>query len=429
MILVASQRGGGRNLADHLMNVRDNDHVAVEQMRGFVGGSLREAFDEAHAISKATRAKQYLFSLSLSPPRDAEVTVDEFLAAIDRAEAAVGLTGQPRVVVIHEKEGRRHAHTVWSRIDGEKLKAINLPFFQERLSNLSRELYLEHGWELPPGHRTNGWKSPLNFTLEEWQQAKKLGLDPREIKQAFQEAWRTSDNLPSFRHALEERGFFLAKGDRRGFVAVDLEGRTFAIARWTGLKTKEVETRLGRPDALPGVDAVTKEIKRRLRDDLGKKFRESRQQQEQERAPLHPERTALVTRHRAERSRLLARQEERWREEARARALRLRGGLRGVLDILTGRARLVRQQNEREALDAIRRDRDQREQLVRAQASERRALQDRIETLAARQREERRLTARQIAALIKQSDPPLSPHPNTVRPARRRPDRGHSFSR
>ena len=75
------------------------------------------------------------------------------------------------------------------------MKAINLPHYKNRLNALSKELYLENGWELPNGHCENGWANPLNFTLAEWQQAKRLDLDPREIKQLFQAAWRSSTSF------------------------------------------------------------------------------------------------------------------------------------------------------------------------------------------------------------------------------------------
>ena len=42
---------------------------------------------------------------------------------------------------MHEKEGRRHAHVVWSRIDADEMKAINLPHFKVKLRDLSRDLY------------------------------------------------------------------------------------------------------------------------------------------------------------------------------------------------------------------------------------------------------------------------------------------------
>src|SRR5690606_10265968 len=114
-------------------------------------------------------------------------------------------------------------------------------------------LYLEHGWQLPEGYKENGWKSPLNFTLAEWQQAKRLDLDPREIKQQFRQAWEMSDNLPSFKAALEDCGYFLAQGDRRGFVALDIHGEVFSVARMAGVRTKELNARLGAPDTLASV--------------------------------------------------------------------------------------------------------------------------------------------------------------------------------
>lgn len=104
MILKGSQRGGARAMAAHLMNLDENDHVEIHQLRGFVEQEdLRGALTEAEAISKATHCKQFLFSLSLSPPETENVSIQEFEAAIDRAEETLGLKGQPRAVVFHEK--------------------------------------------------------------------------------------------------------------------------------------------------------------------------------------------------------------------------------------------------------------------------------------------------------------------------------------
>jgi Relaxase/Mobilisation nuclease domain len=238
MILKGSQRAGGAALAAHLMNDRDNDHVQVADLRGFVSDDLHGAFKETQAIASGTQCKQYLFSLSLNPPKDAEVSEADFERAADAAEKALGLEGQPRAMVFHEKEGRRHAHVVWSRIDAQEMRAINMAHFKNKLTSLSRELYLEHGWGLPEGLRAHGGKSPLNFDLAQWQQAKRLGLDPREIKDVFREAWLQSDSAKAFASALAERGFFLARGDRRGFVAIDVEGSIFAVAKYANLKNE-----------------------------------------------------------------------------------------------------------------------------------------------------------------------------------------------
>src|SRR6185437_4396884 len=140
----------------------------------------------------------FMFSLSLNPPKDGEASVADLVEAADLAEERLGLKGQPRAVILHEKQGRRHAHVVWSRVDVAQMKSVNLPFFKTRLAELSKELYLAHEWKLPDGHRENGWKNPLNFTLAEWQQAKRLGLDPRELKSLFRDAWTHADGGRSF---------------------------------------------------------------------------------------------------------------------------------------------------------------------------------------------------------------------------------------
>ena len=98
MILKGSQRAYGQNLAAHLMRVDDNEHVRVHELRGFASDNLADAFKEAEAIRRGTKCRQYLFSLSLSPPEDARVSAEEYQATIDKIEKRLGLDGQPRAL-------------------------------------------------------------------------------------------------------------------------------------------------------------------------------------------------------------------------------------------------------------------------------------------------------------------------------------------
>jgi len=239
MILKAKERGDGGQLARYLLATRDNEHVELHEVSGFVSDDLLDAFHEADAIARGTRCKNYLFSMSLNPPEGAYVETEVFEKTADMIEKKLGLENQPRAIVFHEKDGRRHAHVVWSRIDTEKMRAINLPHYKTKLRDVSRELYLEHDWEMPRGLQDRRLRDPLSFSREEWQQAKRSGIDPREIKAALQGAWKLSDNRTSFEHALKERGFWLAKGDRRGFVAIDYRGEVYSLSRYAGVKTKE----------------------------------------------------------------------------------------------------------------------------------------------------------------------------------------------
>lgn len=395
MILHGSQRAGAAQLSAHLLNDRDNDHIELAELRGFMADDLHGALQEAHAISQGTRCKQYLFSLSLSPPPDHTGTAAEFRAAIENAEEKLGLKDQPRAVVIHEKEGRRHAHVVWSRIDAEAMKAINLPHFKRKLTDLSRDLYLEHGWRLPNGLARDGGKNPMNFTLAEWQQAKRLGRDAREIKQIFVDAWARSDNAKALGTALEERGFFLAKGDRRGVVALDTEGNVYSLSRWSGAKSKEIKARI-EAQSLPSVADRQREIRREINSQLRSYIGQVKDRQDADRDPLRRERRTMVDTHRLERQRQKDGQALRWDAEAAERSKRLNGGLRGLFDRLTGRASAIQAANEKESWQALKRDQAERDDLVLKQMQERQDLQRRMDALRERQIEDRKVLARDI---------------------------------
>lgn len=149
MILEGNDRGFGAELARHLLNPRDNDHVTVHAIEGFIASDLAGAFAESEAIAQGTQCRKYLFFLSLNPPPGTKVTVEAFEEAIARIEAKLGLAGQPRAIVFHEKNGRRHAHCVWSRIDARRMRAINMAHSKRKLMDISIALYREHGWPPP----------------------------------------------------------------------------------------------------------------------------------------------------------------------------------------------------------------------------------------------------------------------------------------
>lgn len=418
MILKGSQRAGAKALADHLMNERDNDHVTCLELRGFSSDQLHDALAETYAISKATRCKQFMFSLSLNPPTDHIATEDDFLEAADRAEQALGLDGQPRAIVMHEKEGRRHAHVVWSRIDGNEMKATNLSHFKNKLRDCSRDLFLDHGWVLPDGLATYGNKSPLNFTLEEWQQAKRQGIDPREIKQAFQQSWERCDSQIGFKNALEDRGYFLARGDRRGFVALDVEGNVYAIPKWTGLKSKDVKAKLGSPDDLPSVDETRTTIRSKVSGQMRDYIGQTKERQAQEFKPLRDDHQTLKAAHKTERRKLKKGQTKRWASETKARSDRLNKGLRGLFDRMTGAHKATKKRNERDAYQCAKRDQEQRDRLAADQMQERRKLQVKIDDLRQSQRDDRKQLAQSIRRAMRTQSKSFSLTPERNRKLR-----------
>ena len=275
MILKGSQRSGAVQLAHHLMNTRDNDRVAVHDVRGFMADNLLGAFKEAHAVSKGTQCTQYLFSLSLNPPEKARVSIAEFEEAISNIEEKLKLTNHPRAIVFHEKEGRRHAHVVWSRINPMTMKAQRMSHFKSKLGNISRELYLEHGWKLPDGFEDQNKRDPLNYSYTEYHQAKRQNIDPKQLKSLLLDCWHKSDSKSAFVNALEEQSLFLAGGDRRGFVAVDHNGEVYSLSRWLGIKSKELKARLGNQENLLSVAEVLVKLKAKQGDNYQSRIAEA----------------------------------------------------------------------------------------------------------------------------------------------------------
>ena len=377
MILKASQRGGGRDLAVHLLKP-ENEHVEVHEVRGFCSETVRGAFKEAQAIARGTRCQQYLFSLSLNPPETASVPILAFERAIDRVEDQLGLIGQPRVIVFHEKEGRRHCHAVWSRIDAETMTARQMSHFKMKLNAISKGLYLEHGWELPRGFIDKELRDRGSFDLAHWQQCKRMGRDPKALKEAIQTAWAISDSRQSFEAALEAKGLFLARGDRRAHVAVTYEGEVLSLSRMAGQKTKGISARLGKPDECRSVEETKQHIAAIITPKLRHLLKENERAKLQAMLPLEARRHAMRDQHREHRQELANTQQQRSEAEGQARAARPRKGVAGLWDRLTGRRKETLRQNEAETLECLTRDRIERHDLIRDQLTERRGLQRQI---------------------------------------------------
>lgn len=355
MILNGNQRGNCKELALHLLK-DENERVEVHEISGFIADDLVGALQESYAISRATKCKQHLYSLSLNPPKDAAPGNDEFEAAIGKVENQLGLTGQPRVIVFHEKCGtdgevRRHCHAVWCRIDTEKMKAVHLPFTKEKLREVSRELFIKHNWRMPDGLLNRENRNPRNFTLAEWQQAKRAGKDAKQLKSIFMDCWTLSDSKSALKSALLEQGFVLAKG-KRGHVAVDYQGEVYPLSRWTGQKAKDIRARLGELEELSDVDKAHAIAAKIVAGRLAELKEQEKQSARDKILAAREERIRVKQEQDLGVQQVLDSQHQHHVEQQEQQATRIRTGVRGLIDRLTGRRKRMLARNERE-MDAL----------------------------------------------------------------------------
>ena len=388
MILVGNQRGGAGDLARHLLK-DENEHVVVHDLRGFASTDLTSALQESQAISRGTKCKQHLFSLSLNPPKGGDATPEQLVAAVEKAEKRLGLEHQPRAIIFHEKRGhdgdiRRHAHAVWCRIDAENMRAVQLSHTHRRLQGIARELYLEHGWTMPRGFVRSHESNPRSYTLAEWQQAKRAKKDPERLKAVFQDSWAISDTQGAFAHALKERGLILARGDRRGVVAVDRAGEVFAVSRWVGVKTKQVSEKIREPDTLPDVATAQRWAVKLVTDRLQELHAEQERQEQDQKARATQELARQEAAQARQAARLTQQQEERQAKEAQERQSRIRSGWRGLLDRITGKRKEMEARNRQDTLLTQLRDDQEKFRLGQQQADAAKALRDRAHQERAR---------------------------------------------
>ena len=391
MILKGCQRAGATALAHHLLNVDENEHVHVHELRGFVSDTLLGAFNEIYAISQGTRCRQFMFSVILNPPENENAPIEYFEAVRDRIEIEFGLIGQNRALVFHEKKGRRHAHCIWSRIDGDQMKAINLSHFKLRLRSISREIFMQYGWEMPRGLQNVDERDPLNYSQVEYSQAKRSKQDVKRLKEIFQSCWASSDSQSAFANALLEYGLYLARSDRRGHVAIDANGEIYSISRWVGVKAKEVRAKLGDGDDLPSVEETKRRITESVSTDTITARAELDALFQKQIELLESKRSALVTNHRTVREALSSTHEIRQITETKARADKMPSGLKAVWFKLSGQYAALIDAGEIATRNCLSRDQAEFQKLIEVQLQERQVLEG----------EFRDLRQEQIAAVSK----------------------------
>lgn len=360
MILKASQRGGGQDLATHLMNTHANERMEILDVRGTVARDLHGAFAEWQAASTATNCKKYIYSLSISPdPAQRNLSRAELDDYIARIEKRLGLEGQSRAVVVHVKEGREHYHAVWSRIDTEQLRAVQIYRDHIRLQEITKQFAKERGLRLPEKMRDDNRKDRFKdrdkrVSHAEKQQEERTGVTKEERRRDITDCWKRSDTAASFTAALEEKGYYLAQGDKRGYVVVDRYGEIHSLSRQIeGVKARDISARLPAPDKLRSIPEARQLSARKYAPRVREEFKlqadtrraDLEKMQKHRRATLNKKMEALAARHKRERDALIE------KHMAQNAPPEPPTGLAGFLGRITGITKIIKaRQRKKDAL-------------------------------------------------------------------------------
>lgn len=274
MIIKGTSVAGAGRLEVHLTRVDENERVEIREFRGVASENLHDALHDMEAFAAGTRAEKPFYHASINTLASERLTEEQRAHGIETLERKLGLTGQPRIVVVHEKKDREHTHIVWSRIDLEHMRAISDSHNFAKHEEIARQLEREFGHARVQGAHAerDGTPRPKRTPSHaEMLQAERTGLTPQQVTEQVTALWRTTDNGKSFAAGLSDAGYVLARGDRRDFVIIDLKCGTHSLARRIeGARVKDVRERMADIDPLqlPSV-AEAKAIQRERQAERG----------------------------------------------------------------------------------------------------------------------------------------------------------------
>jgi hypothetical protein len=226
MVIRGNTRGNGRQLADYLITQAENERIHILDVDGRENADddyLRNTILSMDAMAELTKAKKGLYHAQINPAMGEDKNMDWYKAA-DILAAELGLEDQRRVIVLHEKKGRTHAHVVWERYDHELDKMRSDSFSRLQQDRARQRMEIEFGHKQTP--RRNRHKP--------------------EMKASLNQLWHQTGTGAQFLAACRNNGYMIAQGvGRTPFIVVDEHGHSFNLVRQlSGVRLYDVRQRL-----------------------------------------------------------------------------------------------------------------------------------------------------------------------------------------
>lgn len=228
MVIKGRSRSNGAQLAEYLLQSKENDRAYVLDIRGTAQPhNLKKSLLEMSLSSDLTkRGKLGLYHAQVNPAigEDQPMTPEDWLKAADILERHLGLEGQKRAIVLHEKKGRLHGHIVWEKYDHETGRLRSDSHNYKKHDKARAEIEHELGHEHTPQKSD---REPTN-------------------KERLTRLWQEHPDGENFIEAAQKLGYQVAQGNaRRPFRVITPDGQSLDLARQLdGIKTKEVRDRL-----------------------------------------------------------------------------------------------------------------------------------------------------------------------------------------
>jgi len=275
MIVKGSARKDGHALAVYFMKSEDGARLIFSSDP--MGNTLA-AMTEWDEIGRLTRGEKPIYHMQLCPDAKYPVSDEQYKRMAEIVLEELGATGHDYELYFHpgvKEDGqpdKPHAHLGVCRTNRDTLKMFDLSFNYLAHERASLRIAKELGMEIVPGkHAKRDRKKQKDFPRAEasradHQQAARTELTVEQRKEQVTALRAAADNAQAFKAALEDAGYVLAKGDKRGLVIVDEQGEIYSLSKQvTDIKGKEFKAFMEPIDTakLPSVDEAKAEQERR----------------------------------------------------------------------------------------------------------------------------------------------------------------------
>jgi hypothetical protein len=233
MVIKGKCRGNGSQLAEYLL--RDsNDRAEILEITGTTNTeNLKRSLLEMSLTAVKTKSQAGLYHAQINPdPQAPALSREDWLKSVDILAKELGLEEQRRAVVLHEKNGRTHAHIVFERYQEGKGKNQQGILWNDD-KNYRKHEKASRAIEQILGHERTPQKSDKSERKSDH-------------KKTLSDLWAKISDPASFIQEAQKLGYIIAQGeDRRPYKVLTPDGQSLDLTRQLDkVKAKDVAERL-----------------------------------------------------------------------------------------------------------------------------------------------------------------------------------------
>lgn len=252
----------------HIHNIPTNDPEKAFKFMAYTAMNAERLKRQAGVRSsgrKASAGSVYSFSLAWHPEQspDKQTMMDSAFQTLNLLK----LQEHEAVFVAHNDRDHQHVHVICNLVHPETGKTAVISYDRLTMSAWAEHTEKKDGKVLCEQRVINNEKRRASRNYDRMFGMVKHQEQKLERTKIIQELYERSDNAKSFMAGLEQAGYTLAKGDRRGYVLVDRAGEIYSLSRQlTGQRAKDIKTRLQGITNLQEAKAIAAERKHFDRD-------------------------------------------------------------------------------------------------------------------------------------------------------------------